>query len=59
MTEAGFADERLMKRVKEKHPSGRAVTPQEVADAMVFLLSDRASGISAELFKIDCGAAAR
>lgn len=59
MTEQGFADKSLMERVNKKHPSGRAVTAQEVADAMVFLLSDRASGISAELVKIDCGAAAR
>jgi NAD(P)-dependent dehydrogenase (short-subunit alcohol dehydrogenase family) len=59
LTEHGFADKGLLERVKQKHPSGRAVTAQEVADAMVFLLSDRASGISAEVFKIDCGAAAR
>lgn len=38
-----------------KSPLGRIVTPQEIAEAIVFTLSPRASGITGTFIDLDCG----
>jgi len=57
MTEVPFQDPEFKKMLSLRTPMGRAVTAQEVADAMVFLLSDRSGGVTGETFKIDGGVA--
>jgi NAD(P)-dependent dehydrogenase (short-subunit alcohol dehydrogenase family) len=43
----------------EMHPIGRTVTVQEVANATIFLLSDKSSGITGSCHMLDGGASAR
>lgn len=47
--------EAFFERCKSTHPLGRIGRPQEVADAIAFLVSDRASFITGELLPIDGG----
>lgn len=46
-------DELALRRGRS--PLGRIVTPQEIAEASVFLCSDRSSGITGTLVHLDCG----
>lgn len=46
-------DELALRR--SRSPLGRIVTPDEIAEAAVFLCSDRASGITGTLVDLDCG----
>lgn len=46
-------------RVKESNPSGRIGTPEEVADAVVWLCSDHASFVNGACLSVDGGAVAR
>lgn len=57
MTLAGIPDETVWEMIRERHPIGRLVTTEEVADATVFLLSDRASGTTGTTCVIDGGIA--
>ncbi|MBW8811558.1 MAG: SDR family oxidoreductase, partial [Lysobacter sp.] len=45
----------LAKMVKRDHPNGRMVRPEEIADAFVWVCSDRASSISGHLIPVDGG----
>jgi NAD(P)-dependent dehydrogenase (short-subunit alcohol dehydrogenase family) len=45
----------LIDRWNAAHPIGRFGQPQEVADAVVFLASDRAAFITGTLLKVDGG----
>lgn len=47
-------DDELAAR-RGRSPLGRIVTPEEIAQAAVFLCSDRASGITGTLVDLDCG----
>ena len=40
-------------------PLGRMAEPREIGDAVVFLLSDKASAITGETLAVDCGVGAR
>jgi NAD(P)-dependent dehydrogenase (short-subunit alcohol dehydrogenase family) len=53
MDEARYAA--FLERSKETHPLGRPGTPQEVADLIVFLASDRAGWMTGETIPIDGG----
>jgi enoyl-[acyl-carrier-protein] reductase (NADH) len=39
----------------ERHPLKKYLDPQEVADMAEFLISDKASSISGQIFDLDCG----
>ncbi len=47
----------FLERSKETHPIGRAGTPQEVAELIYFLASDKASWITGSTYQIDGGRA--
>jgi NAD(P)-dependent dehydrogenase (short-subunit alcohol dehydrogenase family) len=53
MDEARYAA--FLERSKETHPLGRPGNPQEVADLIVFLASDRAGWMTGETIPIDGG----
>jgi NAD(P)-dependent dehydrogenase (short-subunit alcohol dehydrogenase family) len=55
---AGMNEEQyqaFLERSRETHPLGRPGTPQEIADLIMFLLSDRAGWITGETVSIDGG----
>lgn len=45
----------MVKEVAERSPLKRETTPEEVGDAILFLLSDWARGITGETIYVDCG----
>ena len=47
----------FIERSKETHPIGRAGTPQEVAELIYFLASEKASWITGSTYQIDGGRA--
>ena len=57
--EAEFGDRSRWREFLGHLPHGRAGTPQEVADVVAFLASDRASYVNATLIPIDGGFSAR
>jgi NAD(P)-dependent dehydrogenase (short-subunit alcohol dehydrogenase family) len=56
---ARLAGDSLDRRQKDWAPLGRAVTSDEIAQAIVFLLSDLASAITGQTVAVDCGITAR
>jgi NAD(P)-dependent dehydrogenase (short-subunit alcohol dehydrogenase family) len=52
-------DEQMMSRMKEANPSGRIGTPEEVADAVVWLCTDGAGFVTGHALAIDGGAVAK
>lgn len=48
-------NERMVNAMKERHPLKRYLHPQEVADMATFLLSEKASALSGQIFEMDCG----
>lgn len=57
MTEAMFQDPEIAAGRAAVVPMGRVGRPEEIAEACVFLLSDRASYVNAENLKVDGGQA--
>jgi NAD(P)-dependent dehydrogenase (short-subunit alcohol dehydrogenase family) len=55
MDEAAY--EKFVERSKETHPIGRVGTPQEVAELIYYLASDKASWITGATYEIDGGRA--
>jgi NAD(P)-dependent dehydrogenase (short-subunit alcohol dehydrogenase family) len=55
MSEENYAA--FLERTKETHPLGRAGTPHEVAELILFLVSDRAAWITGATYAIDGGRA--
>jgi NAD(P)-dependent dehydrogenase (short-subunit alcohol dehydrogenase family) len=55
MTEHNLSNRQWLEWLREKVPMGRLIDMQEVADAVVFLASQKASGITGESIVIDGG----
>ena len=53
--EALWGNEAIMERVRTTNPMGRIGTPDEVAGAVAFLVSDAASYVNGEVLVIDGG----
>lgn len=51
-------DPAILDRLRAIYPLGRIVTPDEVAEAVLFLASPRASGITGAALLVDAGLAA-
>lgn len=58
LTEPLFNDPGFVEMVNAKQPMGRTVTAEEVAEVCVFLLSDRAAGMTGSTHLLDGGLAA-
>lgn len=48
-------NEKMIDMITERHPLKKFLNPKEVADMASFLLSPKASSISGQVFKMDCG----
>ncbi|QXP69119.1 SDR family oxidoreductase [Polaribacter sp. R2A056_3_33] len=48
-------NERMIENIKERHPLKKYLTPKEVADLASYLISEKASAISGQIFELDCG----
>ncbi|WP_299224385.1 SDR family NAD(P)-dependent oxidoreductase [uncultured Psychroserpens sp.] len=48
-------NEKMIENITERHPMKKFLQPQDVAEMAEFLLSDRSSSISGQVFEIDCG----
>jgi NAD(P)-dependent dehydrogenase (short-subunit alcohol dehydrogenase family) len=59
LTEAIFADPERLALVLQHAPLGRLPTPQDVAQAVLFLASDAASAITGHILAVDSGYLAR
>lgn len=54
-----FSDPALVKRIEAEVPMGRAATPQEIADAALFLACEASSGVTGHILAVDCGQLAK
>ena len=48
-------NERMVEKMNERHPLKKYLQPKEVADMATFLLSEKASSVSGQVFELDCG----
>lgn len=48
-------NEKMIENIKERHPLNSYLQPQDVAELASFLISDKASKISGQVFNIDSG----
>jgi NAD(P)-dependent dehydrogenase (short-subunit alcohol dehydrogenase family) len=56
---ARFGDESRYEELMARFPLGRAASPREIADVMLFLASERSAYTSGVIFTIDGGLSAR
>ncbi len=54
-TQTGWIDEALEKEVVPDIPIGRLIYPKEIADAIMFLASDKADAITGQVIKVSGG----
>ena len=48
-------NEKMEENMKQRHPLKKYLSPQDVADTAEFLMSDKASSISGQIFELDAG----
>ncbi len=48
-------NEKMVTNIKERHPLKKILTPVEVADMAAFLVSEKSTSITGQVFEIDCG----
>jgi len=48
-------NEKIIESIKERHPLKRFLNPEEVANTASFLISDKATSFSGQIFEMDCG----
>jgi len=48
-------NERMIENMTERHPLKKYLQPEEVADMATFLLSNKATSLSGQIFEMDCG----
>lgn len=48
-------NEKTIENITERHPLKKFLKPSEVADLASFLISEKASSISGQIFELDCG----
>ena len=48
-------NDKMIENIKNRHPLKKFLNPKEVADMAEFLLSDKASSFSGQIFEMDCG----
>jgi NAD(P)-dependent dehydrogenase (short-subunit alcohol dehydrogenase family) len=59
MLQASMQSDEVRKLVLRSQPGGRLGTPEEIAEAAVWLCSDRASFVTGESLMVDGGSVAR
>jgi NAD(P)-dependent dehydrogenase (short-subunit alcohol dehydrogenase family) len=48
-------NDQMIKNITERHPLKKFLQPEEVAEMAEFLLSEKSSSISGQIFEMDCG----
>ncbi len=48
-------NDRMIENITERHPLKKFLSPEEVADMVEFLISNKAASISGQVFEMDCG----
>lgn len=48
-------NDKMIDNIKERHPMKKYLQPEEVAEMVEFLLSDKTASISGQVFEMDCG----
>jgi NAD(P)-dependent dehydrogenase (short-subunit alcohol dehydrogenase family) len=48
-------NDKMIENITERHPLKKFLNPKEVADMASFLISEKASSISGQIFQMDCG----
>jgi 3-oxoacyl-[acyl-carrier protein] reductase len=48
-------NEKMIENITDRHPLKKFLKPHEVADLATFLISEKASSISGQVFELDCG----
>ncbi|MCM4173377.1 SDR family NAD(P)-dependent oxidoreductase [Arenibacter sp. TNZ] len=48
-------NDKMIENIKERHPLKKFLDPMEVAGMAEYLLSDKATSISGQIFEMDCG----
>ena len=48
-------NDRMIEKMIERHPLNKYLQPEEVAEMARFLLSDKATSMSGQVFEMDCG----
>lgn len=48
-------NDRMIEKMKDRHPLNKYLQPEEVANMAEFLLSDKAASLSGQIFELDCG----
>ncbi|MDO6596958.1 SDR family oxidoreductase [Oceanihabitans sp. 2_MG-2023] len=48
-------NEKMKENITERHPLKKYLKPKEVAEMAAFLLSEKASAMSGQIFQMDCG----